>query len=445
MATTINSRFVAYEVLTEIYFSTAYSNLALNQKLSSKIPIREQNFIRQLVYGVLEKDIYLNYVIQRLSNTPIKKISSEILVLLKLGLYQIKFLDRVPVSAAVDETVQLAKKIKGQRLSGFVNALLRNFIRKMSELDDLSKLDTNQQLSIKYSCPSWIIEYWSKYFSEEDVLAMLKSRNILSSEISIRGNIIKNNIEDLIDLLEKDGMSIRRSSLLSHYLFVSYKGLLTNHSGFKNGFFSIQDLSSGLAVEAMEVKKNQIILDLCSAPGGKTCAISEKMNNTGNVVACDIYPHRLQLIEANAKRLNLENIRVTNNNALERNKEFVAIFDAVLLDAPCTGFGTFRSKPEIFYHQSMDDVTTLAGVQKKMLNHAADYVKVGGILVYSTCTISFLENQENVRLFLEDHPNFEPEPFLCYSDGFVQILPNEHFQQGFFIAKFRKKADDLIS
>lgn len=445
MATTINSRFVAYEVLTEIYFSTAYSNLALNQKLSSKIPIREQNFIRQLVYGVLEKDIYLNYVIQRLSNTPIKKISSEILVLLKLGLYQIKFLDRVPVSAAVDETVQLAKQIKGQRLSGFVNALLRNFIRKMSELDDLSKLDTNQQLSIKYSCPSWIIEYWSKHFSEEDVLAMLKSRNILSSEISIRGNIIKNNIEDLIDLLEKDGMSIRRSSLLSHYLLVSYKGLLTNHYGFKNGFFSIQDLSSGLAVEAMEVKKNQIILDLCSAPGGKTCAISEKMNNTGNVVACDIHPHRLKLIEANAKRLNLENIRVTNNNALERNKEFVGGFDAVLLDAPCTGFGTFRSKPEIFYHQSMDDVTTLAGVQKKMLNHAADYVKVGGILVYSTCTISFLENQENVRLFLEDHPNFEPESFLCYSDGFVQILPNEYFQQGFFIAKFRKKADDLIS
>lgn len=437
----VNARGIAHQILSDVFFRGAFSNLALNQRLSDNVPVREQRFIRQLVYGVLERNLYLEYVIEKLSSVPLKKLDSEVLVLLKLGIFQIKFLDRVPNSATVNETVQHVKKIKNKHVAGFVNAVLRNYIRNITAFDDMSSLEKRHEWSVRYSCPIWILNYWLKTFSKREVLDILESRYTVSTSLSIRRNRLKSDKDDFFAMLKKNDIQVSDSDILEDYAFLKYDGILTKHKLYRNGFFSIQDVSSGVAVEATDAKEGQLILDLCGAPGGKTCALSEKMKNTGQIISCDIHEHRLQLISESARRLGLQNITIMMHDALEKKEDFIEKFDTVLLDAPCSGLGTFRSKPEIFYHQSMEDILHLSEIQKRMLQHAASYVKSGGRLVYSTCTISSLENQQNVDNFLKNNPDFELDPFLNYSEGVAQIFPDERFHQGFFVAKFRKKVD----
>lgn len=421
------SRKTAFEILFEIEKEGAYSNLTINRFLEKNKP-ENPAFIRELVYGVLENKILLDYYLDNLIPSGIKKVKKKEATLLRLGIYQLIFMDSVPDYAAVNETVTIAKKLVRGR-EGFINGVLRGYMKKGNEikLPDESK-DLKNYLSVKYSFPTWLIDKWEEQYGIEECKLLLEA-SISRPQLSIRVNIDKISRDDLKGYLEEKGYEVTLGTFSERTLHVKGSGLLDDDK-YKEGYFSIQDEASTVAADVLGATPGETIIDVCAAPGGKSTAIAELMKNDGKVYSCDIYEHKLELINSLAKRLGLSIIETTLLDGTKGKENWFAMADRVLADVPCSGLGVIRRKPEIKY-KDITDFTELVEIQKKILNNAAKYVKSGGTLVYSTCTINKDENQLQISEFLNNHLEFE-----LISEK--QFLPTENID-GFYVCKMIKK------
>ncbi len=439
-----NSREITMEILIDIHKNGAYSNKAIERHLNKSMSSQDENLIRELVYGVLENKIYIDYIISKASKIRIKKIHFQIIEILRTGIYQIVFMDRIPHSAAVNEAVNLAKKYGHKGTIGYVNGILRAIVRDKETFTKIDNKDRVKYLSTKYSYQEYMVKRWIKEFGEEFTENLCKSNNE-KPLLNIRVNTIKITKEKLQKRLENMGLDIIEAKYAKDCLIVKNPFRITETQEFKKGLFTIQDQSSILVGQITNPKENSLILDLCAAPGGKSTHLAQLMNNTGKIISRDIYDHKISLIQENIKRLGVKNIETEIANALELDENLVNKVDYCLVDAPCSGLGLIRRKPEIKINRNEEDIYTLVKLQKEIINIAKEYVKVGGILIYSTCTIEPEENILLIQGFLKENTNFKlinieneldyKEKLDTLKDGYIQLFPNIHNTDGFFIAK----------
>lgn len=435
----ITPREVAYRLIYSCQEKGAYSNLAFDGAISkSGLSAADRKFAAALSYGTLERLVTLDRIIAQRSNIASDKLSMQVKCVLQLGLYQILYMDSVPDSAAVNESVKLIKKVyRSGGTVGFVNAVLRGFIRDGKKLPEPE--DRIDELSMKYSCPRWLIEKWLGEYSEQQAMSMLKS-SLGRPPVTLRVNTTKCTISELCDALTSEGYEVCRSSNVCDVIEVESSAGLENTAAYANGLFHVQDISSQLCCEALELEAADTLLDVCSAPGGKAFTCAEIMQGKGRVIACDLHAKRVSLIEKGAARLGLENITAAVNDAKLYNESF-PLADKVLCDVVCSGLGVIRRKPEIKY-KSPQELEGLPEIQYRILETSSGYVRKGGILVYSTCTLSKAENEEVVQRFLRTHDEFEAVNVSDSRDGmkqpFVTLTPDMYGGDGFFIAKMKR-------
>ncbi len=438
-----NAREVALEAIYDIENKGLYSNIAVNRYLrKSSLKDMDRGFATELIYGVIENKYFLEYVIDNFSNIKVNKLSPYVKVILQMGIYQILFLDSVAAFAAVNESVILAKKYD-KKASGFVNGVLRNVVRKEKDIKYPDKKDLVKHFSVKYSYAPWMIKNWIKRFGEEFVEELLNANNE-KVNLYLRTNTLKISREELLKKLEEQGIICEKVNLVEDAIMVKNLKNIENNELFKAGYFQIQDLSSMLVGYVVHPHKNDLILDVCSAPGGKSTHLGMMMENTGQVVARDIFDHKLDLIKENVERLGLSNVKIEKFDAVKLDEKSIDKFDTVLVDAPCSGFGIIRRKPDIKY-KNKKEVMELSKIQKEILQNSSQYVKKGGLLIYSTCTIEDRENIKIVENFLKENDTFTLEPIenikidLENQDkGYIKLYPHIHGTDGFFISKMRR-------
>ena len=439
----INPRQVACEILNQVIHEGKFSNklmqTAVDQSQMSEV---DKRFVRTLVYGVLEKSMTLDWWLEQLSSVKLKKIEPKTRIILKMSLYQIAFLERIPNSAAVDEAVKMTKKANFKS-AGFVNGVLRSFIRLNGQWPYPNKeTDLNIYLSVYYSHPLWLVERWTELFGAAEAEELMKADNEIP-KISIRCNTLKTDIESLIKALAKEGYAAKRHDLLPEALILEKMGEKPLHllDVFIKGHFFIQDLSAMLVGHVAAPKPEDVVLDVCAAPGGKTTHMAQLMQNQGSIVARDVNNFKTQQIEENIKRMGISNVTLEVADGLIFNDSDVQKYDKIILDAPCSGLGIIRRKPEIRYNRSKEDLDSLALLQKQLLSNVSKYVKTGGELIYSTCTIDPKENDEVILWFLKEHPEYSlmelPEPLKTYSeDGCkLKLFQSANGFDGFYIVK----------
>lgn len=444
----LSARELALDILMDISMNKAFSNISIKKHLKEKINIQEENLVREIVYGVLENQIYIDYIISKASNIKLKKIHPTMLIIIRMGIYQLIFMDRIPASAAVNESVNLAKKHGHKGSIGFVNGVLRGISR---DKDKFAKIDVKEKIdyiSIKYSHPRWIVERWVKEFGEEFTELICKENNN-KPELNIRVNTLKTTKEELIAKLEEQDFIIKESKYARDSLIIENPSRVTELREFVLGYFFIQDESSTMVGQIMDPKPGSIVIDICSAPGGKATHIAQMMDNKGKILSRDIYEHKLNLIEENANRLGIDIIHTDISDATKIDESLLNIADYCLVDAPCSGFGLIRRKPEIKWNRQEIDIAELVDIQYQILNNAKDYIKVGGTLIYSTCTIESDENINLISRFLEENKNFKlvslenmlenKENIATLKDGYIQLFPHIHGTDGFYIAKMIKE------
>lgn len=436
----MKAREIAYKVLLDIEKNKNYSNMAINKHFKDvKMSNQDRGLATEIIYGVIENKYYIDYMIDKLSKVKTNKMEIYVKTLLRMGIYQIMFLNSISDYAAVNETVNLAKK-KNSKVSGFINGILRNVIRQKEEIGKVKTKDDVDYLAIKYSYDKWMIRNWMIHFGKEFTEELLEANNERPN-IYLRTNTLKITRDELIKKLEKQNIKAEKVNVVEEAIKVEHLKDIENNSLYKEGLFTVQDVSSMLVGKVMNPKENSLVLDVCSAPGGKTTHMATLMNNTGQVVSRDIYDHKLKLIKAASKRLGLTNVDVEEFDGMKLDRESIGKFDYVLADVPCSGLGIIRRKPEIKYKEK-EEFRQLPPIQKKILENASKYVKVGGTLIYSTCTIQDSENIDVVNEFLQKNKNFELVPIKEVNvdlenqeKGYMKIYPNVHNMDGFFISK----------
>lgn len=423
---------IIFSILKKVIYDDAKSADMINYYAdkASNLPL-----ITRTVYGVLENKIYLDYMIRKLSDIRLKKIHENVLVILEIGVYNIHFLESKDY-ATVDKLVDLTKK-KNKRSTGFVNAILREFIRDEKEIATIYENDDIKSLSIRYSFPEEITRYIYDFYGMDYTKAYLRDADRVKN-LAIRVNSLKTNKKELKNKLIDDGFKVEEGDISNMSLIVKNPAGLASSKFFKAGFFTIQQEASMKTVEVLDPKENTRILDLCAAPGTKTSYLAEYTKNTAKIVANDLAKSKNKLILENIERLGLKNISLTNYDASSFVEDFKDRFDYVLVDAPCSGLGVVGRKPEIRYNRSKETIVRLANLQREILENALKYVKKGGFLVYSTCTIGPLENRDNFK-FLMDKENLEL--VAINGEDFIEYKSFETMTDGFFISKFRKKYD----
>lgn len=435
-----DARLTVVKLLLKMESSESYSNILLDSALSeSGLSDRDKAFAAALFYGVTERKMTLDYIIEQNSRIPFQKLENAAVAVLRTGLYQILYMPSVPESAAVNESVKLCKKLKLFSAEGFVNGLLRNFIRNGKKVSFIG-LDTAERLSIEYSCPKWIARKWTDEYGEENAIKALKA-SIGAPPIYARVNTAKISDCELVKLLKKEGIRASVNPRLSGCVRLEKFGDIEKCRAFRQGLFHIQDVSSQLCCLTLKPIVNETVLDICAAPGGKSFTMAELMGNNGKVIAMDLYDARIGLIAQGAARLGLRIVETRQNNAAKFNEELPQA-DKVLCDVPCSGLGVIRRKPEIKYKDE-EEFKELPRLQKAILDVSARYVKTGGTLVYSTCTLSRAENDEVAKEFADTHPEFSPivQP-LSYAGAenspMRTFFPEEDGGDGFFTASFRR-------
>lgn len=438
-----NTRYIAYKALLRVEKDKAYSNLALDEALGeSSLDSRDKAFVSSLFYGVLERRITLDYVIRRFSSVRLKKIEPPVLMILRLSVYQMIFMDKVPDSAAVNEAVKLCKKEKLYRSSSFVNALLRSVTRAEQRLVLPDENDRIKYLSVKYSCPESVVSLWINDYSPEiaeGILGSLFGR----PPTYIRVNTLKANEDELTAILAQEKAAAEKTAV-ANALRVNINGSAAALESHKLGLFHVQDLSSQICCELLGAKPGDIVSDVCAAPGGKSLNIAQRIEN-GTVYSYDIYEHKIKLINAAAGRLGVKNISAAVRDAASDTP--LNMSDKIICDVPCSGLGVLRRKPEIRYKEDMG-IDTLPELQLKILENSSQYVKSGGTLIYSTCTLNRRENNDNAALFLKRHAEFEPLKLelpkgiartIDEEENCLTLFPQMNDTDGFFIAAFKRK------
>lgn len=435
-------REAAYKALLAIERDGSYSNLELSKMLASD-GLSNKGFIREIVYGVTENKIYLDYILDKFIKKGASKTKLQALIILRMGVYQILFMNSVPNYAAVNESVALARRF-ARGTDGFINGVLRNFIRNMESASEIDVKGQLEYLSIRYSCQLKLVEELVSMLGFEHAKMLLEHAGH-RPPLSIRVNIAKISLKELADRLRAKGFEIEGSKLSDRVLLVK-GGALTEANEYKEGLFSIQSEESCAIADFADAKSTELVIDLCAAPGGKAAAMAEQMLKPststeplteiepgiagGKVVALELYEHRTALIEATARRLGLENIEVRCQDAVEQIDELVGKADLVLADVPCSGLGVIRRKPEMKYRDEFD-FDELVEIQKNILETGSSYLKPGGRLIYSTCTINPRENELMVKDFLKRHEDF-------ISEKEVKLSPFDNGYDGFYMNKLKK-------
>ncbi|WP_262172884.1 16S rRNA (cytosine(967)-C(5))-methyltransferase RsmB [Saccharococcus sp. Marseille-Q5394] len=440
-----NVRDAALSILMEINQNQAYSNLLLNRTIKKyDIDPKDRGLLTELTYGTLQHRLTLDYYLEPFVKG---KLDPWVRELLRLSIYQIIYLTKIPPHAVVHEAVEIAKRRGHKGISATVNGILRSVLRKgVRPIEDIQ--DDIERMSVETSHPAWLIERWVNQFGKEEALAMAHENNH-PARMTARVNSLKATVEEAITALAKEGIEASRGEVIPGSIQVS-SGSLANTAAFAEGLLTIQDESSMLPVLALDVKPDMKVLDMCAAPGGKTTFIAEKMNDIGEIYAHDLHEHKLALIESNANRLGIQSIITKSGDSRELESIYgPASFDRILVDAPCSGLGVIRRKPEIKYNKTEQDLKSLTEIQEQLLATAYRLLKDDGILVYSTCTIEYDENEGMVRRFLETHPDLTLYSIdaladidsLAIKDNLLQVLPQHFGSDGFFVAAFHKKKE----
>ncbi len=425
----MNARELAINVLYKVEFGEGYSNVTLDKELNkSDLEPVDKAFASELVYGVLTWKITLDEIIKMYSSIKIKKISPWILNILRIGIYQIVFLDKVPESAAVNESVKLAKQYGHEASSKFVNAILRkiekNEMEKLLAYIATKPILEDEIISIVTSHPLWMVDELLKEYDKKFVTELLNANNI-TPEITLRSNRLKTTRDELYKLLLLKKIDCKKGNLEDS---IKVKKM----SDFKGKLFTVQDEAAQLACLKLAPKAGDVVLDACSAPGGKTTYLAEIMDNKGKIEAWDIHPHRVRLVEEAAKKLDIDIIHATVHDATITMPNYKEKFDKILLDVPCSGLGVIRKKPDIKWTRQPEDFEELMSVQEKILDTCSEYLKPGGRMVYSTCTVLKRENEEQIERFLLTHSDF-----LLVEQ--TKLFPNVNETDGFYIAVLEKK------
>lgn len=439
-----NARATALKIINEVYNNGAYANVALAKNLrNNPLSDVDRRFATELVYGTVKAGGTLDWIIKKYISKPLKKLDAVVLNILRLGVYQIKYMDKVPESAACNESVELAKKFTNAGAAKFVNGVLRTMLREPQKADfPNGKGNATAELALKEMHPEWLVRRWIKEFGYDEAVRLCEFNN-QQAPLVLRTNTLKTNSSELILNLESRGVEAHKSMLAPEGVILDKHGSLDNLEALQEGYCQVQDESSMLVAHVLDPQPNEFIIDVCSAPGGKTTHIASLMENKGRILACDIYGHKLERVRENAERLGIEIIETEEMDARDVGEEYTEMADRVLVDAPCSGLGVLRRKPDSRWRKSKELLTELPKLQLEILKSAGNALKKGGILVYSTCTIAREENQSVVEAFLKDNDRFEllnagerlPKP---RTEEMVQLYPQRDGTDGFFISCMRK-------
>ncbi|PTH97874.1 16S rRNA (cytosine(967)-C(5))-methyltransferase RsmB [Staphylococcus xylosus] len=430
-----NVRFLAFETIQDIINDKAYSNIIINEVLSNnELNRADKSLFTELVYGTLKRKYTLDYLLKPFVQT---KLKGWVRQLLWMSIYQYAYLDKIPEHAIIHEAVEIAKYKGGPHNGNVVNGILRNMMR--SELPDFTEItDDKKRIAIEYSLPKWLVDHWVTH------LGLEKTEEIAQSFLdkvstTVRVNLTRITVDEAIRRLTDDDYIVELDKEIDTCLHISGKPIIESRL-FKDGLVSIQDKSSMFVGEIMSLTEGDKVLDACSAPGGKACHIAEILNGTGHVDATDIHEHKIDLIDFNIKKLRLSNISAFEHDATEK---YDKVYDKILVDAPCSGLGVLRHKPEIKYEQSQHSIQSLVEIQLEILNNVKDSVKPGGTIIYSTCTIEQMENENVIYTFLKANKDFEFDAFEHPITGekvkTMQVLPQDFNSDGFFITRIKRK------
>jgi 16S rRNA (cytosine967-C5)-methyltransferase len=438
-------------VLTQVEQEGAYSNLLLNTALQkSSLAKSDAGLATELIYGTISRLNTLDYFLDKFVNKGVQKLQPWVRALLRISLYQVVYLDRIPDHAVVSEAVNLAKGRGHQGISGMVNGVLRNILRQKESLAIPENMPAAQRISLLHSHPQWLVERWISQYGIETTEAICAANNEPPA-VSVRVNTTMISRDDMLTLMSSHGLDATPSSLSPYGIVVKGAGNMALTDWYRDGMISIQDESSMLVAEAVQPEPGMRVLDCCAAPGGKSAHMGELMKDEGSIVANDIHAHKGKLISDQASRLGLDSISIVTGDALDLVDRFEpASFDRILLDAPCSGLGVIRRKPDLKWGKSQEDIHEIAALQLRLLESVSTLLRPGGLLVYSTCTIEPLENEGVVSAFLEGHSEFEiaedglgalsrlEEKSLLQGGG-IQILPQHYHSDGFYIARLGRR------
>ncbi len=425
----MNDRQSAFKILNKIEKDKAYTNLALDSYLRTNAgEVYSSSFVSALVYGVTERIITLDWLLSKYLQKPLKKLKPEVLTILRMGAYQLKFMDSVPDSAAVNESVKLAKNNGCAFASGLVNSVLRKV--SADELEYPETDDPIFDMSIRYSCPFSLVSHYCTDYGTKNAEGIL-SHSIGRQSIFARVNTLKTDFEELKASFGKDNIEIVPcDGIENHFEFRSHCSV-ESLPQFSDGLFHVQDISSAICVKSLELEENMTFIDVCAAPGGKTFTAAQYMKNKGKIYAFDLYEHRVKLISDGAKRLGIDIVSALQWDALAVKDDLKNTADRVLCDVPCTGLGVIGRKPEIRY-KDLGLIDKLTQTQYNILVNASEYLKPDGLLVYSTCSLNKAENENVCDKFLSQHPQFEKHR------EYLTLFPHINNSDGFFIAVFRR-------
>lgn len=429
----VSTREIILDILLAVTRDGEYSHLALSGTLNKYqyLEKQERAFITKVTEGTLEQMIKIDYIINSFSNIRVSKMKPVIRCILRSAVYQICFLDGVPDSAACNEAVNLAGKRGFRNLKGFVNGVLRNIARKKEQIVYPDERKQPQEaVSVQYSLPLWLVEQWETEYGMDKTKAMAKAL-LEEKPTAVRINLNQITKEELIKQLKSEGVDVTESKELPYALFLSGYDYLNKLSGFQEGCFYVQDISSMKVAETAEPKEGDVVLDVCGAPGGKSIHIAQMLQGTGQVITRDLTSSKVAKIEENIARCRVENMRAECADARVPDESLREKADIVIADLPCSGLGVIGRKKDIKYKMTPEKEQELVALQREILSVVPAYVKSGGTLVYSTCTIHKTENEENVQWLLENHRELHLE-------SMQQIFPDETGNDGFFIAKLRK-------
>lgn len=441
-----NYRNTTVESLKKIDINKAYSNIVVNNDIKKIKNESYHGLYRITVLGVIENKIFIDWVIDQYSKIKSKKMQIELLEILRIAVFQLFFLNKVNERKVVNESVEITKKRIGDKASKFSNAVIRNIIRnKKLIVDKLENLDKMNYYSIKYSYPLWIINKWIDQYGINNIQNVLEANNS-KPLLNIRINTLKTTKQELLERLTEKGFILEETKYSNMGLCIKNPHNIEQLNEYKDGLFSIQSESSMLVAKILNPMKGSYLIDICSAPGGKSFHAAEIMQNCGHILSRDLYKQKINMIEKGKKRLGINIIKAEMFNALELDERLLNKADYCIVDVPCTGFGIIRRKPEIKYQKTYNDIIKIAEIQYKILENASKYLKKGGELVYSTCTTNKEENINIISKFIENNHNFDlvnidketNQMFSTAKNGYIEIYPHIHNIDGFFIAKLRK-------
>lgn len=433
MSASVNAREIALETLLLITRDGEYSHIALRSVLDKYqyLEKKERAFITRVVEGTLERMIEMDYIINQFSKVRVNKMKPVIRTVLRSSVYQMKYMDSVPDSAVCNEAVKLTVKKGFGSLKGFVNGVLRNISRNLENVEYPSKEHLEEYLSVKYSLPEWMVSQWISEYGTE-MAEQMGASFLKDKPTCIRCNLDKISKNELKQFLEKEGVTVTESSRIPYAFYIAGYDYLAKLKSFQKGYFYVQDISSMEVAEWANPQKDDYIMDVCAAPGGKAIHFGEKLSGTGHVLARDLTDYKVELLRENIERSGLSNIEAEQWDATVYDESKKEIADVVVADLPCSGLGVIGKKTDLKYKMNPEIQNELVMLQRKILATVCDYVKPGGKLLYSTCTVHKAENEENAQWFLREHPQFhmikEKQMFPGVSEG-----------DGFYIAMFQRE------